>query len=128
MPQSSQERMARLVDQLQQTPGLAESLPSAEGEMVRAAINGQSVYEIAQDHRTSEETVWNALSNAARLATGNLPAHPIETGGFGSDTDPGVTGGYGATGFGDLSVDSGPDELDSEASPEFGGSADEQQP
>lgn len=34
---------------------------------------------------------------------GGHPARPqVETGGLGSDTDPGVTGGYGDTGFGSL--------------------------
>ena len=35
------------------------------------------------------------------FATG-APVQPVESGGFGSDTDPGITGGYGDTGFGSL--------------------------
>ncbi len=114
MAQTSEERMARLLEQLEQTPGLAESLPSDEGNMVRDAMAGQSVYEIAQNHRTSEEAVWRTLSAAARMATGQTIAQPVETGGFGSDTDPGVTGGYGETGFGSLSVDSDPGVVDTD--------------
>jgi len=60
MTQRSDERMAQLLSQLHAVPGLAESMPSAEGEMVRAALSGQTVYEIAQQHRTSEEAVWRA--------------------------------------------------------------------
>ena len=106
--QSSRERLARLVEQLESDPALAETLPSQEGVIVRAAVGGQSVHEIAQAQRISEEAVWRVLSNAARLASGRAPAQRVETGGLGSDTDPGVTGGYGDTGFG--SIGNEPDE------------------
>ena len=99
--QSSAERMARLVEALQQNPGLAEGMPSQEGQIVRDALAGLDVYAIAQQHQTSERFVWDTLSNAARAAGGQQVLQ-VETGGFGSDTDPGVTGGYGETGFGSL--------------------------
>jgi DNA-binding CsgD family transcriptional regulator len=99
---ASDQRLSSLVRQLQQTPGLAEQLPAEEGAIVREAVQGRSVYAIAQQHQASEEAVWTILSNAARMA-GGQPARPqVETGGLGSDTDPGVTGGYGDTGFGSL--------------------------
>ncbi len=98
---SSEERMARLVESLLLAPGLAESLPSEEGEIVRDALAGQSVYEIAQQHRVTERRVWDIVGNAARAASGQ-ELHQVETGGFGSDTDPGITGGYGDTGMGSL--------------------------
>jgi hypothetical protein len=101
MTQGSSERLAKLVKELQQNPGLTEHLPSREGAMVRDALQGQSVYEIAQNFRVSESAVWNVLGNAARFVTG-ARIQPVESGGFGSDTDPGVTGGYGDTGFGSL--------------------------
>ena len=107
MAQTSQERMARLVEDLQQAPGLAEGMPSQEGQIVRDALGGLSVYEIAQQHRISERTVWDVLGNAARAASGQA-VQQVETGGFGSDTDPGVTGGYGETGFGSLGNESAP--------------------
>lgn len=113
MTQRSDERMASLLEQLQQEPGLGEQLPSQEGEIVRAALDGQSVYEIAQQHQVSEGFVWNTLNNAARMAAGQQ-IHPVETGGYGSDTDPGVTGGYGETGFGSLSADSEPGVIDAQ--------------
>jgi hypothetical protein len=93
--------MARIVEQLRKAPGLAEQLPEPEGAIVRDALDGQEVYAIAQRHRLSEAAVWDVLSNAARSAAGQ-PAAQVETGGLGSDTDPGVTGGYGDTGFGSL--------------------------
>ncbi len=104
MAQSSQERMQQLVEMLRQDPGLAEQLPSREGAMVRSALEGQEVYEIAQQHRVSENAVWGALRNAARAASGQQVSQ-VESGGLGSDTDPGVTGGYGETGFGSLEVE-----------------------
>lgn len=111
MAQTSQERMAKLVERLEQDPGLAEQLPSEEGSIVRDALAGLSVYEIAQHHTVSEERVWRVLSNAARMASGQ-GVQQVETGGFGSDTDPGVTGGYGETGFGSLSADIEPGDTD----------------
>lgn len=113
MTMRSDQRMAQLLQQLQQQPGLAETLPRAEGDIVRDAMNGLSVYEIAQNHGTSEEAVWRALGSAARLASGQ-PLSQVETGGFGSDTDPGVTGGYGETGFGSLSADIDPGVVDAD--------------
>jgi hypothetical protein len=101
MTQGSNERLAKLVEELRQNPGLVEQLPSREGGMVRDALQGQSVYEIAQNYRVSEAAVWGTLGNAARFAVG-ARVQPVESGGFGSDTDPGVTGGYGDTGFGSL--------------------------
>jgi DNA-binding CsgD family transcriptional regulator len=114
MTQRSDDRMAILLEQLQQQPGLGEQLPSQEGAIVRAALDGQSVYEIAQQQQVSEGFVWTTLSNAARMATGQQ-IQPVETGGYGSDTDPGVTGGYGETGFGSLSADSDPGVIDAQS-------------
>lgn len=102
MAPSADERMARLVEELKQDPGLVATLPSEERAIVQAALDGQSVYTIAQNHEMSEEAIWALLSNTARVAAGQQPAHPVETGGLGSDTDPGVTGGYGETSFGSL--------------------------
>lgn len=113
MAPTSEERMARLVTQIEQNPGLAGQLPSTEAAIVEAALAGESVYAIANGRGISTEAVWGVLGNAARAASGQLPAQPIETGGFGSDTDPGVTGGYGETGFGSLEVEppvGGPEE------------------
>jgi hypothetical protein len=100
----SNQRLARLVDQLRQQPGLADTMPDPEGAVVRAALAGDDVYAIAQQYAISEKAVWDALGNAARAAAGQ-PAAQVETGGLGSDTDPGVTGGYGDTGFGSLGAE-----------------------
>jgi hypothetical protein len=97
---TSDEQMARLVEQLRQLPGLAEQLPGEQADIVRDALDGLSVYDIAGNHRVPEAFVWEVIGNAARMATGQGPAERTESGGLGSDTDPGVTGGYGDTGFG----------------------------
>lgn len=97
----SQARWDELIATLRADPTLASRLVGDEASMVRQALAGDSVYEIAQQHQVSEEVVWNRLHNAARLVVGWPAATaPVETGGLGSDTDPGVTGGYGDTGFG----------------------------
>lgn len=98
---SSDRRMAALLAKLAQDPVIAEGLPAMEREMVRAALAGESIYEIAQTHAVTEGAVWEVLSNVARAATG-AGVEQVVTGGFGSDTTPGLTGGYGATGFGDI--------------------------
>ncbi len=91
--------MAALLEKLEQDPTIAERLPTMEGAMVRAALDGDNVYAIAQEHEVTEGAVWEVLTNAARMATGH-GVDQVVTGGFGSDTTPGLTGGYGATGYG----------------------------
>jgi DNA-binding CsgD family transcriptional regulator len=95
-------QLAELLAQLRHAPGVVESLPGAERDVVWRALEGASISEIAGVHAVSEAAVWSILSNAARFASGHAPVAAVETGGLGSDTDPGVTGGYGDTGFGSL--------------------------
>lgn len=94
---TADERLAKLVSRLEDYPGLVEQMPGEEGAIVQAALRGQNVHVIAHDHSMSEAAVWRILSNAARMAGGQAPPQAIETGGLGSDTDPGVTGGYDET-------------------------------
>ena len=108
MVQGADARMRSLVEQLRQDPGLVGQLPSAEGAIVQAALNGQSVHAIAHDRGISEQAVWTALSGAARLASGRAPTQPVETGGLGADTDPGITGGYDELDYGEAGVDPPP--------------------
>ena len=98
----SEERMAELREQLRQNVALVEQMPGDEGEIVRDALRGLDVYSIAQRHEVSEDAVWRALGSAVQSMTGGISGKPVETGGLGADTDPGVTGGYGDTGFGSL--------------------------
>ena len=105
MTQSADEQMQAVVEGLRQTPGIAEQLPEREGRMARAALDGASVFDIAQEEGITEAAVWTVLGNAARLAAGAGPASRVETAGLGSDTDPGVSGGYGDTGFGAIGND-----------------------
>src|SRR5687768_7291698 len=81
--QTSDDLMAQLVAQLRQSPGVAETMPSEESRLVRDALDGKTVYEIAQDHSISEGAVWEILRNAARSAAAT-PIAQVETGGFGS--------------------------------------------
>lgn len=98
----SERRLAVLLKQLRQHPGLAGQLPTTEAAIINDALAGQDIHAIAHDHGISEAAAWAILGNAARLASGAFPARAVETGGLGADTDPGVTGGYGDTGFGSL--------------------------
>ena len=102
MATTSDERMRRLADEIRRSPDVAMALSGPEQEAVSAALAGRSVFEIAQQVRMSEEAVWRVLGAAARAAGGRSAPQPAESGGLGSDTDPGVSGGYGDTGFGAL--------------------------
>ncbi len=105
MSSTSAGRMASIVAQLRQNPGVIGGLPGEERTMVEEALGGTSAQEIAQAHGISVEAVWTTLGNAARLASGAGIAQAVEIGGLGSDTDPGIHGGYGDTGFGSLDTD-----------------------
>lgn len=123
MQGSTQQRMEQLLEQLRLDPGLPDQLPGEEAAMVRAALAGESIYAIASGAGAAESRVWQVLSSAARQAAGRK-IEQVETGGLGSDTDPGVTGGYGDTGFGSIGNEPPepiPDEPE-EASSERGGS------
>ena len=104
MTQTSDRRMADLLKKLQQDPSLPERLPHQEAEIVNEALAGQTVYEIAQKLQLAEGAIWEVLGSAARAAAGET-VQRVETAGLGSDTDPGVTGGYDETGFGRLPAD-----------------------
>jgi hypothetical protein len=69
---------------------------------------GSPVWEIAQELGISEQAVWRTLDGVIAIVSGREMAQ-VETGGLGSDTDPGITGGYGDTGFGALDTEPIPD-------------------
>jgi hypothetical protein len=117
MTQPSDRRLAALLKDLHQDPSLAARLPHQEGEIVRLALEGQDIHWIAQQFSLPEAAIWEILGNSARAAAGKAIS-PVETGGLGSDTDPGVTGGYGDTGFGSLGNE-GP--IPSPGEPDWGG-------
>jgi hypothetical protein len=96
-----EEQWQQLLEQIRQDPSVPERLIGMEADIVRRALDGQEIHEIAQQHSLPEEEVWTVLGNVARLVRGQ-PVEPVESGGLGSDTDPGVTGGYGDTAFGSI--------------------------
>ena len=85
-----------------------QTLPAQERRIATLAANGAPVWEIAQEVRMSEAAVARTLDGVVAAVTGR-EVTPVETGGLGADTDPGVTGGYGDTGFGALDTDPLPD-------------------
>lgn len=105
MSPRSDERLTQLIEMLSQDPGIPPTLPGDQRAIVEDALSGKKPYEIANDHRVPESYVWEVLGNAARLASGQGYDERTEVGGLGSDTDPGVTGGYGDTGFGAIGND-----------------------
>lgn len=81
-----------------------ETLPSRERHIASLAANGRPIWEIAQEIGVSESAVARTLDGVLAAVTGR-ELHPVETGGLGADTDPGVTGGYGDTGFGGIDTE-----------------------
>lgn len=79
------EHLAQIVEQIRQAPWLLEQLPEREASLARQALQGWSIYEIAQQQQLSEGAVWSQLQSIARLASGQ-PTRQVEIGGgLGSD-------------------------------------------
>ncbi len=94
-----------LGEKLNAQPGLVRTLPDEEQVVARMIADGMKPYEIAMAAGMSEEAVWTvvrSLTNAIMSPTRRTTSRGYETAGMGADTDPGVTGGYGDTGFGSI--------------------------
>lgn len=99
-----------LADRLTGVPGLVESLPDREQRIAEMIVEGQRPYEIAMAEGISEDAVWTfvrSLANATMAPSRPIFTRGYETAGLGADTDPGVTGGYGDTGFGAIGNEGG---------------------
>ncbi|MHB0869587.1 MAG: helix-turn-helix transcriptional regulator [Chloroflexota bacterium] len=109
--ESTEEQSYReLSDRLSSAPGLVESLPDREQRIAQMIAEGRRPYEIAMEEGISEDAVWvyvRSLNNATMAPTQPTFTRGYETAGLGSDTDPGVTGGYGDTGFGAIGNEGG---------------------
>jgi len=97
--------LARLVSRLQRSIARIQRLPQPERRIAQLALEGREVHEIAQRVEMAEDAVWRILATVAGekpegVASGDVA--PFEGAGLGADTDPGVTGGYGDTGFGSI--------------------------
>ena len=80
------------------------ALPAVERQIATLAAHGAPIWEIAQTMRLSEAAVARTIDSVIAAVSGR-DITPVETGGLGADTDPGVTGGYGDTGFGALDTE-----------------------
>lgn len=76
------------------------SLPSEERHIAAMAADGAPIWQIAQEMRISDAAVANVISRIIAALSGR-EIEPVETGGLGADTDPGVSGGYDTEPFGD---------------------------
>lgn len=81
-----------------------QTLPSVERHVASLAARGSTIPEIAAATGQSEAAVARTIDGVLAAVAGRH-REPVETGGLGADTDPGVTGGYGDTGFGALDTD-----------------------
>jgi len=97
-----------LANRLNSLPGLVRTLPDQEQRVAEMVAEGIRPYEIAMAEGISEDAVWTivrSLAYATMAPTQPITSRGYETAGIGSDTDPGVTGGYGDTGFGSIGAD-----------------------
>ena len=92
-----------------------QTLPTQERRIATLAANGTPVWAIAQEVQMSDAAVARTLDGVIAAVTGREMA-PVETGGLGADTDPGVTGGYCDTGFGALDTEPVPDNTEPDES------------
>jgi hypothetical protein len=81
-----------------------QTLPSVERHVATLAARGSTIPEIAAATGQSEAAIARTIDGVLAAVTCRH-RDPVETGGLGADTDPGVTGGYGDTGFGSLDTD-----------------------
>jgi len=104
-PDAEAGETARLLDGAR---AYLHTLPSQERQIGLLAAGGAPIWQIAQEVRISDAAVARTLDGILAAVTGR-EVNPVETGGLGADTDPGVTGGYGDTGFGALDTEPVPD-------------------
>jgi hypothetical protein len=80
------------------------SLPPLDRRVATLAREGRPIWDIAHDVAMSDEAVARIVEDVIAAVEGS-GRRQVETGGLGSDTDPGVSGGYGDTGFGALDTE-----------------------
>ena len=93
-----------MAERLAQSRTYLQTLPSTERRIALQAADGEPIWAIAQTLGISEAAVARTLDGVLAAVEGREVAR-VETGGLGADTDPGVTGGYGDTGFGALDTE-----------------------
>lgn len=93
-----------VADTLTGAAAYIQTLPTLDRHVATLAAGGASIPAIASETSQSEGAVARVIDNVLAAVTGRH-RDPVETGGLGADTDPGVTGGYGDTGFGALDTD-----------------------
>lgn len=95
-PRSESEEITRL---LQDAQAYILALPAEDRHIATMAAHGAPIWEIAQQMRISEAAVAHTIDRIIAALTGR-DVEPVETGGLGADTDPGVSGGYDPDPFG----------------------------
>ena len=97
-PMDADEATVRL---LRDAPAYVLALPPQDRQIASLAAGGDPIWAIAQQVGMSDEAVARRLDNIVAALSGR-EVEPVETGGLGADTDPGVTGGYDPEPFGEL--------------------------
>lgn len=77
-----------------------QGLPEEDRSIASLAAEGTPVWEIARRLQMSDAAVASSISRVVAALSGR-EIEPVETGGLGADTDPGVSGGYDPEPFGE---------------------------
>jgi len=70
-----------------------DGLPGQERRIAELAADGVPVWSIASELGVSDEAVASAIARVVAVVSGRS-GDRVEVGGLGSDTDPGIHGGY----------------------------------
>jgi DNA-binding NarL/FixJ family response regulator len=92
---------AATVRLLRDAPAYILALPPQDRRIASLAADGVPIWAIARQVGISDQAVAHRLDNLVAALSGR-DVEPVETGGLGADTDPGVTGGYDPEPFGEF--------------------------
>lgn len=87
------EREREIAKLLADAHAYIEALPAQERTVAELAATATPIWAIAQQVGIADAAVARIIDGVYAAVTGR-PIHPVETGGLGADTDPGVSGGY----------------------------------
>jgi hypothetical protein len=98
------DRFDSLVQKIREEPALVNRLDSLESRIVREALHGDDVEEIAKRYDVSRGYVMTLISGVAHATSGQ--AQQLEQIGLGREGDKNLRGGWGDTGQANINVES----------------------
>ncbi len=99
-----EDRFDALVSKIREEPAVISRLSTLESHIVREALNGDDVDEIARRHDVSKGYVMTLIKGVAQATGGQ--ADQLEHMGLGRDHDKNLRGGFGDMGQANIDVQS----------------------